>query len=326
VTVNAIAENKIDVEVKTGNPAMHARQRMEEAVRFALERAFGDGCALEVQITPVKAVERTPETRKVLPGVENIIAVASGKGGVGKSTVAANLAVGLAQLGYKVGLCDADIYGPSVPTMFDVTDAKPVPIEMGGRTFIQPIEQYGVKVLSIGFFADPDQAIVWRGPMASRALGQLFTDTHWGELDFMIVDLPPGTGDIHLSLVKDVPLSGAVIVSTPQEVALADARKGVGMFRLESINVQVLGLIENMAYFVPPDMPDKRYDIFGRDGAKRLAESLDTPFLGEVPLLQSIREAGDAGRPAMLQGDSPAAAAFRAVLANLLQELGKKTD
>jgi ATP-binding protein involved in chromosome partitioning len=326
VTVNAIAENKIDVEVKTGNPAMHARQRMEEAVRFALERAFGDGCALEVQITPVKAVERTPETRKVLPGVENIIAVASGKGGVGKSTVAANLAVGLAQLGYKVGLCDADIYGPSVPTMFDVTDAKPVPIEMGGRTFIQPIEQYGVKVLSIGFFADPDQAIVWRGPMASRALGQLFTDTHWGELDFMIVDLPPGTGDIHLSLVKDVPLSGAVIVSTPQEVALADARKGVGMFRLESINVQVLGLIENMAYFVPPDMPDKRYDIFGRDGAKRLAESLDTPFLGEVPLLQSIREAGDAGRPAMLQGDSPAAAAFRAVLANLLEELGKKTD
>jgi ATP-binding protein involved in chromosome partitioning len=326
VTVNAIAENKIDVEVKTGNPAMHARQRMEEAVRFALERAFGEGCALEVQITPVKAVERTPETRKVLPGVENIIAVASGKGGVGKSTVAANLAVGLAQLGYKVGLCDADIYGPSVPTMFDVTDAKPVPIEMGGRTFIQPIEQYGVKVLSIGFFADPDQAIVWRGPMASRALGQLFTDTHWGELDFMIVDLPPGTGDIHLSLVKDVPLSGAVIVSTPQEVALADARKGVGMFRLESINVQVLGLIENMAYFVPPDMPDKRYDIFGRDGAKRLAESLDTPFLGEVPLLQSIREAGDAGRPAMLQGDSPAAAAFRAVLANLLQELGKKTD
>lgn len=326
VTVRSISEQKIDVEVKTGNPAMHARQRMDEAVRFALERAFGDDAELEVQITPVKADERTPETRKVLPGVENIIAVASGKGGVGKSTVAANLAVGLAQLGYKVGLCDADIHGPSVPTMFDVTEAKPVPVEMGERTLIQPIEQYGVKVLSIGFFADPDQAIVWRGPMASRALGQLFTDAHWGELDFMIIDLPPGTGDIHLSLVKDVPLNGAVVVSTPQEVALADARKGVGMFRLESINIPVLGLIENMAYFVPPDMPDKRYDIFGRDGAKRLAESLGTPFLGEVPLVQSIREAGDAGRPAMLQGESPAAAAFRSVLANLLRELGKKTD
>ena len=326
VTVRSISEQKIDVEVKTGNPAMHARQRMDEAVRFALERAFGDDADFEVQITPVKADERTIETRKVLPGVENTIAVASGKGGVGKSTVAANLAVGLAQLGYKVGLCDADIHGPSVPTMFDVTEAKPVPIEMGERTLIQPIEQYGVKVLSIGFFADPDQAIVWRGPMASRALGQLFTDAHWGELDFMIIDLPPGTGDIHLSLVKDIPLTGAVVVSTPQEVALADARKGVGMFRLESINIPVLGLIENMAYFVPPDMPDKRYDIFGRDGAKRLAESLGTPFLGEVPLVQSIREAGDAGRPAMLQGESPAAAAFRSVLANLLRELGKKTD
>jgi ATP-binding protein involved in chromosome partitioning len=326
VTVHAVSERVVKVEVKTGNPAMHARQRMDEAVRFALERAFGENCTMEVQITPVKAEERTADTRKVLPGVENIIAVASGKGGVGKSTVAANLAVGLAQLGYKVGLCDADIHGPSVPTMFDVTDAKPVPVEMGERTLIQPIEQYGVKVLSIGFFADPDQAIVWRGPMASRALGQLFTDAHWGELDFMIVDLPPGTGDIHLSLVKDVPLTGAVVVSTPQEVALADARKGVGMFRLETINVPVLGLIENMAFFVPPDMPEKRYDIFGRDGAKRLAESLETPFLGELPLIQSIREAGDAGRPAMLQGDSPAAAAFRAVLANLLQVLGKKTD
>jgi ATP-binding protein involved in chromosome partitioning len=245
---------------------------------------------------------------------------------VGKSTVTANLAVGLAQLGYKVGLCDADIHGPSVPTMFDVTEAKPEPITIGEKTLIQPVEQYGVKVLSIGFFADPDQAIVWRGPMASRALGQLFTDANWGELDFMLIDLPPGTGDIHLSLVQDVPLTGAVVVSTPQEVALADARKGVGMFRLDTINVPVLGLIENMAYFVPPDMPDRRYDIFGRDGAKRLAEDVDAPFLGEVPLVQSIREAGDAGRPAVLQGDSPAAAAFRAVLANLLTQLEKNTD
>ena len=318
VTVNAVSEGQVDVTVKTGNPAMHARQRVEEAVQFALERAFGADAQFAIAVEGVKAEERTPETRKVLPGVKHVIAIASGKGGVGKSTVTANLAVGLAQLGYKVGLCDADIHGPSVPTMFDVTEAKPEPITIGEKTLIQPVEQYGVKVLSIGFFADPDQAIVWRGPMASRALGQLFTDANCGELDFMLIDLPPGTGDIHLSLVQDVPLTGAVVVSTPQEVALADARKGVGMFRLDTINVPVLGLIENMAYFVPPDMPDRRYDIFGRDGAKRLAEDVDAPFLGEVPLVQSIREAGDAGRPAVLQGDSPAAAAFRAVLACLL--------
>jgi ATP-binding protein involved in chromosome partitioning len=326
VTVNTVSEGQVDVTVKTGNPAMHARQRVEEAVQFALERAFGADAQFTIAVEGVKAEERTPETRKVLPGVKHVIAIASGKGGVGKSTVTANLAVGLAQLGYKVGLCDADIHGPSVPTMFDVTGAKPEPVTIGEKTLIQPVEQYGVKVLSIGFFADPDQAIVWRGPMASRALGQLFTDANWGELDFMLIDLPPGTGDIHLSLVQDVPLTGAVVVSTPQEVALADARKGVGMFRLDTINVPVLGLIENMAYFVPPDMPDRRYDIFGRDGAKRLAEDVDAPFLGEVPLVQSIREAGDAGRPAVLQGDSPAAAAFRAVLANLLTQLGKSND
>lgn len=313
----------LTLSVKSSNPAMHARKRMQEAVEFALERAFGKPVECEVKVVPLKQEERTLETRKVLPGVEHVIAVASGKGGVGKSTVSSNLAVALAQLGYKVGLVDADIHGPSVPTMFDVAGEKPQPVEVEGKTKIEPIEQYGVKVLSIGFFADPDQAIVWRGPMASRALNQLFTDADWGKLDFMIVDLPPGTGDIHLSLVQQIPLSGAVIVSTPQDVALADARKGVGMFRLDELKVPVLGMVENMAYFVPPDMPEKKYHIFGRDGVKRLADSLEAPFLGELPLLQTIREAGDAGRPAALQTNGEAAAAFRSVVANLLKQLGK---
>ncbi len=313
----------LTLTVKSSNPAMHARKRMQEAVEFALERAFGKPVSCDVKVLPLKQEERTLETRKVLPGVEHVIAVASGKGGVGKSTVSSNLAVALAQLGYKVGLVDADIHGPSVPTMFDVAGEKPQPVEVEGKTKIEPIEQYGVKVLSIGFFADPDQAIVWRGPMASRALNQLFTDADWGNLDFMIVDLPPGTGDIHLSLVQQVPLSGAVIVSTPQDVALADARKGVGMFRLDELKVPLLGMVENMAYFVPPDMPEKKYHIFGRDGVKRLADSLEAPFLGELPLLQTIREAGDAGRPAVLQTNGEAAAAFRSVVANLLKQLGK---
>lgn len=316
------------IVVKTTNPAMHARNRMQEAVLFAIERALGASARdqVQVEIRALAAEERTPETRKVLPGVGAVIAVASGKGGVGKSTVAANLAVGLAQLGYRVGICDADIHGPSVPTMFDVAREKPGSVQVGDRLLIEPLEQYGVKVLSIGFFADPDQAIVWRGPMASRALTQLFTDANWGPLDFMIIDLPPGTGDIHLSLVQQVPLTGAVVVSTPQEVALADARKGVGMFRLEGIAVPVLGLIENMAYFTPPDLPDRRYYLFGQDGVKRLAEALDVPFLGELPLIQSIREAGDVGRPAVLQGDTAAAGAFKAVIAQLLQRLGKRVD
>ncbi len=317
-----VGEKAIRAVVRTTQAAMHARGRMEEAVRFAFERAFGADVQVDVEVKALKQEERTPETRRVLPGVRQIIAVASGKGGVGKSTVAANLAVGLAQLGYKVGLCDADIHGPSVPILFDVVGAVPQPVQVGERTLMEPIEQYGVKVLSIGFFADPDQAIVWRGPMASKALMQLFTDAHWGELDFMVVDLPPGTGDIHLSLVQQVPLTGAVVVSTPQEVALADARKGVGLFRLDGVNVPVLGIVENMAYFVPPDMPDRRYHIFGQDGARRLAADLDVPFLGELPLLPTIRESGDAGRPAVLQTATPAAAAFREVLANLLERLG----
>jgi len=315
--------NTISIEVKSSNPALHARKRMQEAVEFAIQRAFGSEIKSIVKVTALPSEERTVETRKILPGVKQIIAVASGKGGVGKSTVSSNLAVALAQLGYKVGLCDADIYGPSIPTMFGVQGYNPKPIEVDGKQLMEPVEMHGVKMLSIGFFADPDQAIVWRGPMATRALKQLFSDVKWGELDFMIVDLPPGTGDIHLSLVSDIDLTGAIIVSTPQDVALADARKGVGMFKLDSINVPVLGMIENMAYFVPPDAKQYKYHIFGRDGVKRLSETLEVPFLGELPLIQTIREAGDVGRPVVLQGDSDAAAAFRSVVANLLEVLGK---
>ena len=321
-----VGDNKVVATIKSSNPAMHARKRMQEAVEFSIERKFGADVETEITVEPLASDERTTETRKVLPGVKNIIAVASGKGGVGKSTVSSNLAVALAQLGYKVGICDADIYGPSVPTMFGVEDEKPKPVEVNGKQMMQPVEKHGVKILSIGFFADPDQAIVWRGPMASRALKQLFTEATWGELDFMIIDLPPGTGDIHLILVQTVQVSGAVVVSTPQNVALADARKGVGMFRLEAVNVPVLGMIENMAYFTPEDAPDKKYHIFGRDGVKRLAETLDTTFLGELPLLQTVREAGDAGRPAVMQTDSNASAAFRAVVSNLLGVLGKNVD
>ena len=321
-----IEGDTIKVIVKSSNPAMHARKRMQEAVEFAFERAFGSDVKSDVKVVPIATEDRTVDTRKVLPGVTHVIAVASGKGGVGKSTVSANLAVALSQLGYKVGICDADIYGPSVPTMFGVAGEKPIAVEHNGTQMMQPIEAHGVKVLSIGFFADPDQAIVWRGPMASRALNQLFTDATWGDLDFMIVDLPPGTGDIHLSLVQNVPLTGAIIVSTPQEVALADARKGVGMFNLDAVNVPVLGMIENMSFFIPPDAPEKKYHIFGRDGVKRLADSMDIPFLGELPLMQTVREAGDVGRPAVMQTDSEAAAAFKSVVANLLRILGKKID
>ena len=248
--------------------------------------------------------------RKVLPHVKHIVAIASGKGGVGKSTITANLAAGLAARGLKVGLVDADMYGPSMPLMFDVLHEKPGTREKDGRQWIVPVESYGVKVLSIGFFAQTDQAIAWRGPMATKALEQLIKDADWGELDVMLVDLPPGTGDIHLSLVQAVPLTGAIIVSTPQNVALIDARKGVGLFRLPSVNVPVLGIVENMAWFTPAELPENKYYIFGKGGARALAEELNVPFLAEVPLVQSIREAGDVGRPAVLQGDTPAARAF----------------
>jgi ATP-binding protein involved in chromosome partitioning len=314
--------NRVSFDVKVSNPAMHNRKRMQDACLFAIERTLGSKLDVEVNVKPLEASTK-PEHRKVLPGTKYVIAVASGKGGVGKSTVCSNLAVGLAARGYKVGLIDADIYGPSAPIMFDLENQKPNIIEIDGRTYIKPLESYGVKVLSIGFFADLDQAIVWRGPMASKALNQMFKDAHWGELDFMLVDLPPGTGDIHLSLVSLLPLSGAVIVSTPQPVALADARKGVEMFRLPSINVPVLGLVENMAWFTPEELPENKYYIFGKGGATSLAEQLNTPVLGQIPLIQSIRESGDVGRPAVLQDQTQSSLAFEEVVSKLLESVDK---
>ena len=244
---------------------------------------------------------------------KHIIAIHSGKGGVGKSTVAANLAIALAQRGMRVGLLDADIHGPSMPKMFHTEDCRPVSAEVDGRTLIDPIEQYGVKMLSIGFFVDPAQAVVWRGGMASNAIKQLIQDANWGELDYFLIDLPPGTSDIHLTLVATLQLTGAIVVTTPQPVALVDARKGVDMFRNEKINVPVLGIIENMAWFTPAELPENKYYIFGRDGGKHLAEDLGVPLLGQIPLVQSIREAGDDGAPIAMQKGHPAAAIFAAI-------------
>ena len=244
---------------------------------------------------------------------KHVIAIHSGKGGVGKSTVAANLAIALAQRGMRVGLLDADIHGPSMPKMFHTEDCRPVSAEVDGRTLIEPIEQYGVKMLSIGFFVDPAQAVVWRGGMASNAIKQLIQDANWGELDYFLIDLPPGTSDIHLTLVATLQLTGAIVVTTPQPVALVDARKGVDMFRNEKINVPVLGIIENMAWFTPAELPENKYYIFGRDGGKRLAEELGVPLLGQIPLVQSIREAGDDGAPIAMQTGHPAAAIFAAI-------------
>lgn len=315
-----IGDKSLHVHVYVSNPAMHARKRMEEALVFNLKRAFGQD--LEVQAT-VKGMpaESKAAHRKILPEVKHVIAIASGKGGVGKSTVTANLAGGLAKAGYRVGIVDADIYGPSMPTMFDVVDQRPTMIDVDGQPMMNPVVSYGIKILSIGFFTEQDNAVVWRGPMAAKAMTQLFTDAYWGKLDYLLIDLPPGTGDIHLSLVQTVPLDGAVIVSTPQEVALADARKGINMFKMDTINVPVIGLIENMAWFTPEELPDNKYYIFGRDGALNLAHGMGVPFLGHIPLVQGVREAGDAGRPAVFQENTPTAKAFEEIVATFVEQV-----
>jgi len=325
VTLNMIR----DVEVNGKNvsftvvlttPACPLKAMIERACVNAILHYVDQEAVVQVNMTSNVTSKRNDE-QSLLPGVRNIIAVASGKGGVGKSTVAANLAIALAKTGAKVGLIDADIYGPSLPIMFGVQHERLFISEKNGRTLIEPIEKYGVKMLSIGFMTDPNQAVVWRGPMASKALKQMFSDADWGELDYMLIDLPPGTGDIHLTLVSAVPVTGAVIVSTPQQVALADAAKGISMFNMDAIKVPVLGLVENMSYFTPAELPDNKYYIFGKDGCRNLAEKLNVPFLGQVPLVQSICEGGDSGTPQVLDESSPAGKAFLEIAGNVARQV-----
>lgn len=323
-----IRGNKVAFDLKISNPAMHSKQRMEEAVLHYLQLHVSEDVEVEINFSALEKHQskREPEQRKTLHGVKHIIAVASGKGGVGKSTITANIAAGLAKQGYKVGLIDADIYGPSMPMMFDEVESVPGGIDIDGKQKMTPVESsWGVKIMSIGFFAQANQAIVWRGPMVDSALKQMANDTHWGELDYLLIDLPPGTGDIHLTLVQNIPLTGVVVVTTPQPVALADAKKAVGMFNMEGINTPILGLVENMSYFVPEDLPEKKYYIFGKDGAKGLSEDLNIPLIAQIPLVTSIREAGDAGRPAVLQNGTPQSEAFKDLVSTIEGKVNELT-
>lgn len=326
--------DEVVVDLVLHTPAMHIKKRAEDDIKKTiLELVSPDA---KIKINSKVEVPDKPEIKgKSIPGIKNIIGVASGKGGVGKSTVTANLAVSLAKMGFSVGILDADIYGPSMPIMFDVENEKPISVMVDGKSKMKPVESYEVKILSIGFFTAPSQAVIWRGPMASKALNQMIFDADWGVLDFMLVDLPPGTGDIHLSIVQSLPITGVVIVSTPQAVALADAKKGVSMFMSEAINVPVLGIIENMAYFTPEDsseseqakqLPENKYYIFGKEGARNLAEDLSVPFLGEVPIVQSIREAGDYGRPAAMQTGSIIETVFEEITRNVVREVVSRNE
>jgi ATP-binding protein involved in chromosome partitioning len=316
----AVNGKNVSFTVVLTTPACPMKDMIHNACINAIKHYVDKEALVNVNMTANVTTSREKDLG-TLSKVRNVIAVASGKGGVGKSTVSANLAVALAKQGAKVGLVDADIYGPSQTIMFDVQNDMPGKGEYEGKPKVKPVESYGVKLNSVGFLAGPDQVIALRGPMASKALTQLFTDTAWGELDYLIVDLPPGTGDIQITLCSTVPITGAVIVSTPQQVALADARKGIALFKLPAINVPVLGIVENMAYFTPEELPGNKYYIFGRDGAKNLATEMDLPLLGQIPLVQSIRESGDAGRPAILQETTPQALAFREMAQNVAQQV-----
>jgi ATP-binding protein involved in chromosome partitioning len=317
--------DEVIIDLVLTTPAMHIKKRAEDDIKKTIHELVSADAKIQIKSTVI-----VPEPNEIkgnaVPGMKNIIAIASGKGGVGKSTVTANLAVTLAKMGFKVGILDADIYGPSMPIMFDVESEKPISVTVDGKSKMKPVESYEIKMLSIGFFTSPSQAVIWRGPMASKALNQMIFDADWGDLDFMLLDLPPGTGDIHLSIVQSLPITGVVVVSTPQAVALADAKKGVAMFTSDSINVPVLGIIENMAYFTPEELPENKYYIFGKEGAKNLAEDLNVSFLGEVPIVQSIREAGDIGRPAALQEGSVIEKVFQEITRNVVQEVVKRNE
>ena len=323
-----ILGKEVVVDAICDSPVLHQKKKFEVAILQAIHARVD--VKLQVKVNLIIEAPKTPPKDQIkgkpIPGVQNVIAVASGKGGVGKSTVSANIAVALAKMGFKVGILDADIYGPSIPLMMDVVSDRPGSIEQDGVRKMEPVESYGVKIMSIGFFAGNDQAVVWRGPMATKALNQMISETHWGELDFMIIDLPPGTGDIHLSIVQALPVTGAVVVSTPQTIALADAKKGVGMFQMDAINIPVLGIIENMSYFCPEELPNNKYYLFGRDGAKNLANDINVPFLGGLPINQSIREASDVGRPAALQTNSEVPKEFEEIVKSTLLSLTERVN
>ncbi len=315
---------EIIIDIEIDNPTLQYRKRVESECINAIHQYVAKNSDVKINIAVQKSNVKNKLKGKEIPGVKNIIAVSSAKGGVGKSTIASNIAVGLSNLGYEVGIIDADIYGPSTHIMFGLQGEYPTAINIEGKSKINPLVSYGVRVNSIGFFAQSQEAVVWRGPMASKALNQLLWDTHWGELDYLIVDLPPGTGDIHLSLVQSIPLTGAIVISTPQDIALADARKGVHMFQMEEIDVPVLGIIENMSYFIPPDNQDKKYHIFGNSGAKLLAEELNISLLAEIPIEQSIREAADAGRPAAMQKNTFTSKIFNKLSKDLVNIIQKR--
>ena len=317
--------DEIEIDLQINNPTLQYKKRLEvDCLKIIHERVY-QKAKIKVNFSILKSEKKSTQIRgKEIPGVKNIIAISSGKGGVGKSTITANLAVALSDMGYKVGVIDADIYGPSMHIMFDLEGAAPSTSVVNGKSKIKPLKNYGVKLLSIGFFAQAQQAVVWRGPMASKALNQLIWDADWGELDYLFIDLPPGTGDIHLSLVQSLPVTGAVVVTTPQNIALADARKGVNMFQLDSINVPVIGIVENMAYFTPSELPENKYYIFGKEGAKTLSEQMNIDLLGEIPLVQSVREAADIGRPAVLQGSSNVAIALYDLAKRVIENVDKR--
>ncbi len=317
-----VKEKNVSFTIVLTTPACPFKDSMKRACEKAIKELVDAQAIVEITMES-STTGKTKNDSELLPGVKNIVAIASGKGGVGKSTVAANLAVSLARTGAKVGLVDADIYGPSVPLMFGAIDNQLTTVDVDGKTKVLPLRKHGVSIVSIGFFVDATRALVWRGPMAAGTLKQLFTDVEWGELDYLLIDLPPGTGDIHLTIVQTLGLTGAVVVSTPQEVALADARKAVSMFENQKVGVKILGMVENMAWFTPAELPDNKYYLFGKDGCKKLAEKMNVPFLGEVPIIQSVCESGDMGIPAALDSNNSAQAYFDKIAGNLASEISK---